>query len=172
MSVIWHGEHSPYVVQAAISGFMDIPAAASGMASPPEQYFYFGRFTLLFYVAIFLNIIKIKQAIRPRIVLISVLFLSIALIGDIATYWLSDIYGAYLRRIGFWYAEFPALIILLAYWFSLASYQSIKSRKPQPMIWLLPLTILAIGCIQYLPHSFLLVILIVVSFKPFTQSSN
>lgn len=169
MSVIWNGEHSPYVLQAAMSEFSDIPNAASEMSSPPEQYFFFGRFTFLFYIAIFLNIKTLEKQFNSRIVFISSLLLSIAVLGDIATYWLSDIYGAYLRNIAFWYVELPALILLLMYWISLAIYQSIKFKSVHPMLWLLPIAITAIGFIQYLPHSFLLAILSVISFNFFTR---
>jgi len=169
MSVIWHGVHSPYILQTVMSGFSDIPMAASAMSSPPEPYFYFGRFTLLFYIVIFLHISQIKNRINSSVVFISKLLLSVAFIGDVGTYWLSDIYGVCLRTIAFWYVEFPALVLLLTYWFSLASYQSLKLRKLHSMLWILPLSIIAIGFIQYFPHSFLLVILNVVSFKCFTR---
>lgn len=169
MSVIWYGAHSPYILQTVMSGFSDIPMAASAMSSPSEQYFYFGRFTLLFYIVIFLHISQIKNRMNSSVIFISKLLLSLAFIGDIGTYWLSEVYGVYLRTIAFWYVEFPSLVLLLTYWFSLASYQSITLRKIHNILWILPLSVVTIGFIQYLPHSLLLVILSVVSFKYFTR---
>ncbi|MBU2917223.1 hypothetical protein KO505_04490 [Psychrosphaera sp. F3M07] len=165
MSVIWTGEQSPAMLKIIISNVIDIPKAASGMNSPPEQYFYFGHFTLLFYVAIFFNIHSIKKTFPSHIVFISRLLLSIAFCADIGTYWLSEIYGTNFRAIAFWYIEFPALSLLIIYWIGLASYQTIKTRKLHKMIWLLPLAAIFSGIIQYLPHSLLLAILCVVSFR-------
>lgn len=169
MSVIWHGEHSPYPLQAVMRVFLDIPKAASAMPLPPEKYFYFGRFTLLFYIVIFMYASKIKERINSRIVFISKFLLSAALIGDVGTYWLSETFGSYFRTISFWYIELPSLVLLLTYWFCLAGFQSIKLGKVHNMLWLLPLLIVAVGFIQYLPHSLLLVLLSVVSFKYFMR---
>ena len=168
MSVIWNGDQSPTMLKVIMSNLIDIPQAASKMDSPPQQYFYFGHFTLLFYAAVFFNIHNLKKAIPSRIVYVSSLLLSIAFCADIGTYWLSEIYGVNFRTIVFWYIEFPALVLLLIYWIALASYQTIKAKKLHKMVYLLPLSATASGVIQYLPHSLLLAILCVVSFEYFT----
>ncbi len=165
MSVIWNGADKVYWLDILVAWLLENSEPASAMAEPPSHYFFYGHFTLIFYGLILAHLKTVRAKLNIKVFNLSLLLLSLAIVGDVLAYWLSEFYGVGLRNIGFWNIEFPALVSLILFWFSLGLYRSVKHKNINGLIWVLPMALLSVAVIQYMPHSLLLAILVSLNMK-------
>ncbi len=163
MSVIWNGADKVYWLTILVTWLLGGITPASAMAEPPPHYFFYGHFTLVFYALIFGHLKTLRTRLNSNVFHLSLLLLSLAIVGDVLAYWLSEFYGVGLRAIGFWNIELPALVSLILFWFSLGLYRWVKQKNMNGLVWTLPMALLSVAVIQYMPHSLLLVILVVLN---------
>ncbi len=79
----------------------------------------------------------------------------IATVGDVIAYWLSSDVGPWLRRIGFWYMELPALglVILALTAVGVAAFR--RRRAGAALALALPAATAGTLALHYLPHGLL-----------------
>jgi len=160
MSVIWNGADKVSWLNIFVAWLLGSIEPASAMAEPPSLYFLYGHFTLIFYGLILAHLKTVKVMLSNKVFNLSFLLLSLAVVGDVIAYWLSEFYGVGLRSIGFWSIELPALVSLILFWFSIGVYRSVKHKNINGLVWVLPMALLSVAVIQYMPHSLLLAILV------------
>lgn len=157
-SVVWHGDEAPGLARAVASlvapGLLGRPAASS-MLEPPSPYFAVGRWTLAVYLLLWLVAACERTRWRSWPGRLGAVAGVAATVGDALAYWVSDSTGPWLRRVGFWWIELPALgVVVLA----LTAVAVATWRRDGAGRWLaaaIPAAAAGTVALRYLPHGIL-----------------
>ncbi len=169
-SRIWNGPGAPGWIVAVVP---------DAVAEAPGAYERFGRLFLALPLGALVLLPAWSRA-RGGGELLLTRLLFVLLLGDFATYWLFGSARPELRAFSFWGVEVPGWCFLMA----LATVRGVRAwRDGDPPAWrrggasaqllLLPLVVLSVALVQYLPHAFVLPVLLIalVGGSPWGRSS-
>ncbi|MBM9577615.1 hypothetical protein JWG45_10670 [Leptospira sp. 201903070] len=168
-SFIWNGESTPfYLLKTAdlISVFLKLRTELS-----PEttDYYFFGRMTILIHMGILIGLRELyKNGFFPSSVLkifkVVVAILMISAFGDIVAYWGGSFFGEIFRNIGFRWIEAPSLILLL-FTLGYLGYKLRTEKRWDGNIFLSLPVMMVVSTLffSYVPHGFLLPLLLVIT---------
>ncbi|MBM9499967.1 hypothetical protein JWG44_06850 [Leptospira sp. 201903071] len=168
-SFLWNGESAPFYVLKTtdlISAFLKMRAELSPETS---DYYFFGRMTILIHIGILLGLRELyRNGFFPTSVLkifkLVVAVLMVAAFGDLVTYWGGSFFGERFRNIGFRWIEGPSLVLLL-FVLGYLGFKLKNEKKWDGNVFLF-LPVIMVGStlfFSYIPHGFLLPLLIVIT---------
>ena len=158
-SVAWHGADAPGVareIAALLDPALLLEPASKSLAQPSESYFGYGRLCVGVYVLLALAALPLRASGPVWLRRIVGCATAVALSGDLIAYWLSESAGPGLRRVGFWYAELPALLLVVGALSvgGIVGWRAVPSQRR--LVLCLPVCLLATFMLGYLPHGLLL----------------
>ncbi len=158
-SVAWNGTGAPAVARA-FTEWLDpallLETASSNLEQPSESYFGYGRLVVAIYALLFVAGAALRRLTSQRTFWLLAGLFTIAAMGDIAAYWVSETMGPGVRLIGFWYTEVPALAATTLVLSGIGGWQMRYGGSGRPLVAALPLSIATTALLAYMPHGILL----------------
>jgi hypothetical protein len=157
-SVVWHGRAAPLgprAVTAWIEPALLNDAGASAALQPPAAYFAHGRLTLVVYLGLWIAAVASRKLLPRWAQRAAAAGGAVATAGDVLAYWLSAGSGPWLRLVGFWYLELPALAFVTVV-LAIAGIAAVRNRRGGGVFVLaVPAAVAGIFVLEYMPHGIL-----------------
>jgi hypothetical protein len=157
-SSIWNGANAPGFARAialAVEPDLSVVPPSAGLPQPTAIYFVYGRLVIATYLLVFLAAAGARYLVSNRLTRLLGGLGALALIGDVLAYWISASVGPSIRRVGFWYIEMPALLLVAAILSGIGVAHLRHGRPGRVLVCALPLAVLATAALRYLPHGVL-----------------
>ncbi len=166
-SVAWRGLEAPALarwIALRLDPGLGFEPASQLLAQPSESYFGYGRLAIAIYLLLGLVLAMGRPLWRsllgPALAVGVAALLAVAAGGDIAAYWFSEGAGPFVRRVGFWFVEVPALALAIALVTGAGAFGwadgKAKRSLALALLLALPLALVATALLAYMPHGPLL----------------
>lgn len=162
-SVAWHGLEAPALarwIAVGVDPDLRFEQASKLLAQPTESYFGYGRLAIVIYLLLGLAVTADRRVWRsllgPSLAGALCLLATLAAGGDIAAYWFSEGAGPFVRRVGFWYVEVPALVLAIATMTGAGALKRANGKASLRLALALPFALVATALLAYMPHGPLL----------------